>query len=64
MLPHNHLVAADFERQSRDRIQQAAEGSRKLRRNSIQDVDRQGKSVKKSFFGLGWLKDLRFNPAS
>ena len=64
MLPHNHLVAADFERQSRDRIQQAADSSRKLSRNFVSKEHRQGDSSRKPFFGLGWLKDLRLNPAS
>jgi len=64
MLPHNHLVAADFERQSRARIQQAAEGSRKLRRNFVQRENKQGDPSRKPFFDLGWLKDLRLNPAS
>jgi len=64
MLPHNHLVAADFERQSRDRIQQAADSSRKLKRYFVQKENRQVDSSRKPFFGLGWLKDLRVNPAS
>ena len=64
MLPHNHLVAADFERQSRDRIQQAAERSRKLSRNFVQKENKPGNTSRKPFFGLGWLKDLRLNPAN
>lgn len=64
MLPHNHLVAADFERQNRDRIQQAADSSRKLSRNFAHKDNEQGDRSRKPFFGLGWLKDLRLNPAS
>ena len=64
MLPHNHLVASDFERQSRARIQQAAESSRKLNRNYVQKENKQRDMSSKPFFGLGWLKGLRLFPAS
>jgi hypothetical protein len=64
MLPHNHLVAADFERQSRDRIQQAAENSRKLSRNFVQRGNKRSETSRKPILSLGWLKGLRLNPAS
>lgn len=64
MLPHNHLVAADFERQSRDRLSKSADNSRLLRSNVDKVKVRRQEQVRKPFFGLGWLKDLRMNPAS
>ncbi|MGW8142746.1 MAG: hypothetical protein ACWGN2_00035 [Anaerolineales bacterium] len=64
MLPHNHLVAVDFERQSRERIKRASDNSRLLRSNRIKVADRSQKNVKNPIFGLGWLKGLRLNPAS
>jgi hypothetical protein len=64
MLPHNHLVGADFERQSRERIKQAADNSRLIRSNVDKVKGRPQEPVRKPFWGLGWLKGLRLNPAN
>lgn len=64
MLPHNHLVAVDFERQTRERIKRASDNSRLLRSDRIKAANQQQNPVKKPFFGLGWLKGLSLNPAS
>jgi hypothetical protein len=64
MLPHNHLVAVDFERQSRERLNKAAENSRLLQ-SEVEEVNgKQKESVWKPLLEFGWLKDLRLNPAS
>jgi hypothetical protein len=64
MLAHNHSVAVDFERQSRERIKRASDNSRLLRSNRTRAADRPQKNVKNPIFGLGWLKGLRLNPAN
>jgi hypothetical protein len=64
MLPHNHLVAVDFERQSRERLNKAAENSRLLQ-SEVEEVNgKQKESVWKPLLEFGWLKDFRLNPAS
>jgi hypothetical protein len=64
MLPHNHIVAADFERQSWDRLRKSADTSRLLRSNVDEVREKRHGPVRKPFFGLGWLKGLRLSPVS
>jgi hypothetical protein len=64
MLPHNHLVAVNFERQSRERIKRASDNSRLLRSKRTNVANRKQNPGKKPIFGLGWLKGLSLNPAS
>ncbi len=64
MLPHNHSIAVDYDRQSRKRIKHAAYNSRLIRSNGEKGKDSQQYPVRKPILDLGWLKDLRLSPAS
>ena len=63
MLPHNVIIAADFERQNRNRIQQEAENSRLLRRSGFKESAAQVFPAWKPVFRKLRLIQLHMNPA-
>jgi hypothetical protein len=64
MRAHNIIIMADFERQSRDRTQKAAENSRLLQRSNFKDAAPQEIPERKSIFSLDWLKRRLVSPAN
>jgi phosphoribosylaminoimidazole carboxylase (NCAIR synthetase) len=55
ILTHNVILTAEFERQSRDRIQQSAENSRKF---VIKETAEQVIPDQNRILGKDWLKQL------
>jgi hypothetical protein len=63
MLTHNVILTEDFERQSRARIQQAADNARKLHRMALKETPEQVIPARKPVVIMDWLKHLRAKPA-
>ena len=63
MFTHNVILTEVFERQSRARIQQAADNSRKLNRMTLKETSEQIIPAGKPVIIMDWLKQLRAKPA-
>ena len=59
MLTQNAIITTEFERQSRDRIYQAAVNSRKLTPLTIKETAQQIIPAQKRILSLDWWKQLR-----
>ena len=63
MITNNAILTENFEKQSRARIQQAADNSRILNRMSLEETPKQVVSARKPVVIMDWLKQLRVKPA-